>query len=435
MPDEQKKILPIDYTNREFNTIRRDLYGIAERFYPDTFRDFSEGSFSAMMVDAVAYVSDQLSFYLDYNVNESFLDTAYQYDNILRHGRIMGYKYTGPNSSYGKVAIYILIPASQTGLGPDRSFIPVMKRGSTYSAQNGTQFTLTKNIDLAEPSNSVIVARTNNTTGAPTFYAIKAYGEVVSGFFSSERVSVGAYQRFRSIGLRNPNISEIISIFDTEGNEYFEVDYLAQDMVYREVPNRNFKNDNVPSVLKPLLVSRKFVVNRTADTTIIQFGSGESASSEVVADPASVATDIFGKDYITDTTFDPTRLSKNQSYGIVPTNTELIIRYRANNSQSNNIATAGINRVTSAVLEFENEQSLDTSQIDTIRGSLECSNEEPIVGNVNNNTSDEIKRKIYDTFPTQNRAVTQADYENIAYRMPAKFGSIKRVSVQRDKNS
>jgi hypothetical protein len=435
MPDEQKKILPIDYTNREFNTIRRDLYGIAERFYPDTFRDFSEGSFGAMMVDAVAYVSDQLSFYLDYNVNESFLDTAYQYDNILRHGRIMGYKYTGPNSSYGKVAIYILIPASQTGLGPDRRYIPVMKRGSTFSAQNGTQFTLTKNIDFAEPSNSIIVARTNATTGAPTFYAIKAYGEVVSGFFSSERVSVGAYQRFRSIGLRNPNISEIISIFDTEGNEYFEVDYLAQDMVYREVPNKNFKNDNVPSVLKPLLVSRKFVVNRTADTTIIQFGSGESASSEVVADPASVATDIFGKDYVTDTTFDPTRLSKNQSYGIVPTNTELIIRYRANNSQSNNIATAGINRVTSAVLEFENEQSLDSSQIDTIRGSLECSNEEPIVGNVNNNTSDEIKRKIYDTFPTQNRAVTQADYENIAYRMPAKFGSIKRVSVQRDPSS
>ena len=66
MPDEQKKILPIDYTNREFNTIRRDLYGIAERCNPDTFRDFSEGSFGAMMVDAVAYVSDQLSFYLAY---------------------------------------------------------------------------------------------------------------------------------------------------------------------------------------------------------------------------------------------------------------------------------------------------------------------------------------------------------------------------------
>ena len=38
MPDDEKKILPIDYTHREFDTIRRDLIGIAERFYPETFR-------------------------------------------------------------------------------------------------------------------------------------------------------------------------------------------------------------------------------------------------------------------------------------------------------------------------------------------------------------------------------------------------------------
>ena len=119
MSDDQKKILPIDYTHREFSTIRKDLIQIAERLYPDSFQDFSEGSFGAMMVDAVAYVADQLSFYLDYNVNESFLDTAYQYDTVLRHGRIMGYKYTGRPSTYGKVALFILVPASTTGLGPD----------------------------------------------------------------------------------------------------------------------------------------------------------------------------------------------------------------------------------------------------------------------------------------------------------------------------
>ena len=92
MADEQKKILPIDYTHREFSTIKQDLMEVAERFYPDTFQDFSEASFGAMMVDAVAYVADQLSFYLDYNVNEAFLDTSYQYSNVERHGRIMGYK-------------------------------------------------------------------------------------------------------------------------------------------------------------------------------------------------------------------------------------------------------------------------------------------------------------------------------------------------------
>ena len=66
----QKTLIPINYTNREFKTIREDLISLAERFYPDSFQDFSEASFGAMMIDAVAYVGDQLSLYLDYNVNE-----------------------------------------------------------------------------------------------------------------------------------------------------------------------------------------------------------------------------------------------------------------------------------------------------------------------------------------------------------------------------
>ncbi len=61
MPDNTKKNTPINYLNREFSGIRNDLIELAERFYPTQFQDFSEGSFGAMMVDAVAYVGDQLS--------------------------------------------------------------------------------------------------------------------------------------------------------------------------------------------------------------------------------------------------------------------------------------------------------------------------------------------------------------------------------------
>ena len=102
---KNKNKVAINYTNRDYESIREDLTQIAERFYPDTFQDFSEGSFGAMMMDAVAYVGDQLSFYLDYNINETFLDTAYQYGNVVRQGRILGYKNTGRPSTYGKVAI------------------------------------------------------------------------------------------------------------------------------------------------------------------------------------------------------------------------------------------------------------------------------------------------------------------------------------------
>ena len=219
MPDEQKKIIPIDYTHRDYESIRDDLMEIAERFYPDTFQDFSDASFGALMLDMVAYVGDQLSFYLDYNVNESFLDTSYQYSNILRHGKILGYKSTGRPSTYGVVTLYVLVPATATGLGPDRGYIPILKKGPRCTSTGGLNFILTANVDFAAANNPMVVGRVNPATGAPTHYAIRAQGNVVSGYFSQETKKIGAFQQFKRIKLTSPNVSEIVSVFDSEGHE------------------------------------------------------------------------------------------------------------------------------------------------------------------------------------------------------------------------
>jgi len=434
MPKDQKKIVPINYTNREFEEIRKDLLGIAERYYPETFQDFSEASFGSIMIDSVAYVADQLSFYLDYNVNETFLDTSYQYDNIVRHGKILGFKDTGRPSTFGKVALYIVVPASPTGLGPETNYIPILKKGSTFSSGSGNGYILTENVDFSDPANQIIVARTNPTTGAPTFYAIKAYGNIVSGDFVTETIVCGDFERFKTITLSTPNISEIISIFDEDGREYYEVEYLAQDTIFKEISNNNFKNDNTPSVIKPFLVSRKFTVNQNRGTTVLQFGSGK-AGEEVIAEPATVSAQIFGKKYTVSTTFDPSKLSKTEAMGMVPANTTLTISVRTTNPSNSNAAVGQVTTVSNSNFDFENRPLLSTALLNQVVSSLEVFNEEPIVGDVTNLTPDEIKRRIFDTFPTQNRAVTQADYENVIYRMPAKFGSIKRVSVQRDPDS
>jgi hypothetical protein len=387
------------------------------------------------MLDAVAYLGDQLSFYLDYNVNETFLDTAYEYNNVLRHGRVLGYKYTGRPSTYGQVALFVLVPASSTGIGPDTDYIPLLKRGSRFTSTAGQGYVLTENVDFANPKNPVVAAQIDSSTGAPSSYAIKAYGNVVSGYFGQEEIKVGSYERFRRLKLSAQNVSEIISIFDSNGNEYFEVGYLAQDMVFKEMSNKNYKNDNVPSIMKPYLVSRKFVVERDRFNTYLQFGSGDTAAGQVVADPQAVAMEIFGKSYVTDTTFDPTRLSKTESFGISPYNTTLTVVYRAVNPNDSNLGANALTSVASSDMEFPDRTTLVSATANTVIASLEVNNEMPIVGNVTNPTSDEVKRRVYDTFPTQNRAVTQADYENVAYRMPAKFGSIKRCSVQRDPDS
>jgi len=435
MADEQKKIIPIDYTHRDYESIRKDLRGVAERLYPNTFQDFSEASFGALMLDAIAYVGDQLSFYLDYNVNETFLDTSYEYDNVLRHGRALGYKYTGRPSTYGQAALFIKVPASTTGLGPDTNYIPILKQGSRFSSDSGLGFILMENVDFSDPLNMVVVASTNSSTGAPTSFAIKAYGNVVSGVFGREEITVGAYQSFFSAQLGDPNISEVLSVVDAEGNEYFEVDYMAQDIVYKKTPNNNYKNDNVPSVLRPKLVSRKFTVIQDRTRALLQFGSGDSAFADVAAEPQNVAAEIFGKSYVTNTTFDPTQVFKNKNFGVVPQNTTLTVIYRSTNPTNSNISVGSLTTVASANMRFQNEETLTTSKKSDVVASLEVANEVPITGDTSNATTSDIKRRIYDTFPTQNRAVTQADYENIAYRMPAQLGSISRVSVQRDPSS
>jgi len=435
MAEDQKKFIPINYTNREFTEIRQDLLEMAERFYPDTFQDFSEASFGAMMLDAVAYVGDQLNFYIDYNINESFLDTSFQYSNVVRHGRALGYKASGRASTFGEVNLFVQIPASSSGLGPDTRYIPILKRGTRFTSKNGLSFMLIENVDFNEPSNPIVVSQVNNTTGAPTYYAIRAAGRVVSGKLGQQTVKVGSFERFKKVRLNNRNIVEIISVFDAEGNQYYEVEYLAQDMIYKELPNENFKNDNVASILKPMLVSRKFVSEHSRNGYFLQFGSGDANQTNVVASPQSVAIDVFGKDYVTNTSFDPTRLSQNISYGIVPANTSLFVVYRTTNNSNSNVSAGSVSTVSSPIVEFEDRAVLSNTEVNTLISSLEVSNSKPITGDVTSPSTSEIKRRIYDTFPTQNRAVTQADYENIAYRMPGKYGSIKRCVVIKDQDS
>jgi hypothetical protein len=299
----------------------------------------------------------------------------------------------------------------------------------------GLSFVLSENVDFANPTNVVVAARTDPTTGAPTHYAIKCYGNVVSGRFGQETISAGQFERYKSLRLDAENVSEIISVFDGDGNEYFEVEYLAQDMVFKEIENPNFKNDNVPSIIKPTLVSRKFVTTFDRTSVSLQFGSGKMNENNVVSNPQNVAVDVFGKTYTTATTFDPSRLSESESFGIVPTNTDLVVTFRATNPANSNVATAALDSVVAAQFDFTDRQNLDASKVSDVIQSLEVSNEEPIVGDVNYPTTEEVKQRVFDTFPTQNRAVTQTDYENLCYRMHPKFGSIKRASVQKDPDS
>jgi len=428
---------PIKYTSREFDSIRNDLIEHAKRYYYDTFKDFNEASFGSLMLDTVAYVGDILSFYLDYQVNESFLDSAIEYNNVLRLARQMGYKFKSNPSSFGTVAIYVIVPASTSGLGPDTAYLPMLRKGTQLSSTSGNTFLLDEEVRFDDPSNEIVVARTDTSTGLPTHYAVRSYGRIVSGVFQIETVIVGSFERFKRIKLDSNNISEIESVVDSEGNEYLEVEHLSQNTVYKEIINKGDNKSTVPSLLRPLIVPRRFVLERDGTGTYLQFGYG--GPSEVrtasVAEPKNVVLQLNGRDYITDTSFDPYKLLNTDKFGVAPANTTLTIRYRTNTAANVNAAAGSITRIVSPIIEFANRSDLDNSKVADVVSSLESYNDEPITGDVSLPSSDEIKRRTIDFFATQNRAVTQLDYEALIYAMPERFGSVKRCKVVRDQDS
>ena len=147
MADKRQNVR-VNYLSRDFDTIKNDLIEHAQRYYPDTFRDFSTAGFGALMVDAVSYIGDILSFYVDYQANESFLATANEYNNVLKHGETVGYRYQGPSSTFGDVTLYILVPSNSSNTGPDLSYAPVVKAGTTFSSGVST-FSLLSDINAS----------------------------------------------------------------------------------------------------------------------------------------------------------------------------------------------------------------------------------------------------------------------------------------------
>ena len=430
---------PINYTSRDFESIKNDLENYAKRYYPTTFKDFSEASFGALMLDLVAYVGDQLSFYADFQTNESFLDSAIRYDSVVKLSETMGYKNPGAAKSTGQVAVYMLVPVAANSRIPDVAYLPFLQRGSIVSGDNGATFTLTNDIDFTDSNNEITVARTDSTTGNPTYFAVKAFGQVISGQQFEEQIEVGDYQRFLTAALSNPNITEILSIKDSQGNEYYEVENLSQDVVLSQIKNvDNSTRDDAPYSMRLKPVPRRFTTIFNIDgTTTIQFGYGSenNLTGDLVADPADVVLEVDSKPYITETTFDPTNLIRTDKFGVVPVNTTLTVVYTANTSNVANAAVGTITNIVNPRLLFNNRPILSDAIIGTIVSSIEVDNEEPITGDTAQLLADEIKIRAAGTYAAQNRAVTREDYMNLAYRMPSKFGKIKRANVIRDNNS
>lgn len=432
MSDENKKSF-IDYTSRDFDSIREDLIEYIKRYYPDTYRDFNTAGFGSTMIDSVSYIGDILSFYLDYNINETFLDTATEFENVLELAKQNGYKYDPSPSSQGEVSFYILVPASTTGNGPNEDYLPILRRGTEVSTQGGNKFILSEDIDFSVDSEKT-AGRVNEGTGRVTQYIVRKKGKVVSGELNEEIIDIGAFQRYRRVELSSENVSEILFVKDTDGHRYYEVPNLSQNFIFKSALKDGSNGSQVNNVLKKFVVPRRFVVVRERGSVYLQFGHG-SEGAEGVVEPDKVAVDTVGREFVSDASFDPTRALSGDSLGISPSNTQLLVRYRKNTTDNVNAAATTVTNVNNPLFKFKNPAGLNDSDRRLVIDSIEVENDEPITGDVSSPSVDEIKIRAMNSFSTQDRAITSNDYETLIYSMPSSFGTVKRVKAYPDNDS
>lgn len=433
----------INYINKDFNDFRSQLINFSQTYFPNTYTDFSPTSPGMMFMEQAAYVGDVLSFYLDNQVQENFIQHARQDNNLYELAYMFGYKPKVTGLATANIDFFQLLPAIADGSKtvPDYNYALYINENTTVSSQNGANFIIEDPIDFTV-SNSLdptTVSIAQIESGEPTYFLLKKTRKASSGTIQSTTFNFGSYQEFPTVEINTSNIAEIIDVVDSEGNKWYEVDYLGQELVFDGIKNTNVNDpNNVQGTDTPYLLQTKQVQRRFAtrflsqDILQLQFGSGNPANNdeEQIPNPNNVGLGLpFEKDKLT-TAYSPTNFIFTNTYGVAPSNTSLTVRYLTGGGVSSNVAANSLSILQTFNVSFLNP-NLNGTTSQYIFDSLASNNESAASGGQDGDTIEELRQNTLSNFNSQMRNVTADDYLIRALSMPGKYGVVSKAIVQK----
>jgi len=438
----------IKYINKQFDGLKTDLMEYAKNYFPKTYNDFNSSSPGMMFIEMASYVGDVLSYYTDYALKENMINYATERKNIYNIAQSFGYKPNISVASVAKIDVYITVPATGTGANsaPNMVYAPILEAGMVVETARGKLFTTIEPLDFAietvESPLEITIANLNNN-GQPTYYLLKKSVNAQSGEAKNLAVSIGGVEKYKKIKVTDENIIGISKVTDSDGNLWYEVPYLAQDTMFEEHlnvsefdPTTSTDNGETPYILSLRKTSRRFVARITPDNNIeLQFGSGisDDPDVEIIPSPTNVGTNLPGSANKLDTAFDPSNFLNTNAYGQAPSNTTLTIQYTVGYGISGNVDSNTLTKISSGkVFTYKDENATNSSIKTSLEDTIQVNNEEPATGGKSTETVEEIRQNSLAHFSTQARAVTREDYIVRTYSMPARFGSIAKVCIDKD---
>lgn len=436
---EVNKLKEISYTNKDFKSLRQEIQNYALRHFSNEIIDFSDASLGGLLLDMNAYVGDVLMYYLDHQFNENSLEKAIEKTNLERLIREAGLEVPSAAPAYANVDLTIVVPAELVNgvYRPKTISLPTIKKNSVFSTPGGVEFTLLEDVDFSElDKNNNLVASTSigRLSGAnPVNFILRRNATVSSSKIETENIVISnKLIPFRTLTLSKENVNEIISVYDSNGDEYYEVDTLSQDTVFKIYENTKYDFEDVPSRLEIFHAPKRFVTSRSSQTgkTTLRFGSGDENAydEDVIPDPSEHAIKLFGdRKSFTSIAIDPNSFLTTQTLGISPVDTTLSITYRHGGGLSHNVGAGQINAVKTLITTFVT--STPVSDEVSVRSSLRVFNPETARGGEDEATVEEMRNVALFNRSSQNRIVTREDLLARVYSMPVNFGRVYRASI------
>ena len=434
------------YLNKDFDAFRAELTQYGQIYFKDKINDFTENGLAGLLIEMAAYIGDNMSFYLDHQFNELDIVTAVESKNIERLVRNAGVKIQGASPSTVDVSFYLEAPATllSNEYVPLQSSLPIIRAGTIVSANTGVKFELYDDLNFGEKDSSGKFKASYSTMktdsdGNPTSFALKLVGKCTSGITASESFTVpDVFTPFRTIKLTGTNISEVISVIDSGGQQYYEVESLTQDTVFQRISNIGYDSDLVSENIEMIPAPYRFIktTSRKTGSTTIRFGGGsaEGTDDDAMPDPSDIALPLYGKrQTFSRFTLDPNKLLQTRTLGVTPRNTTLHVRYRTGGGLSHNVSAGSIKTV--SILSTKFSSSTSANVIASIRGSVEVANEFSAQGGEAAMTLNELRATALAFRNSQSRIVTKEDLVARIYTMPVNFGRVFRVGVRDNPNN
>jgi hypothetical protein len=435
----------IKYINKDFSEFRNSLINYARTYFSTIFNDFSPSSPGMLFMEQASYVGDVLSFYQDNQFQETFLQFARQTNNIYSLAYMFGYKPNVTSAASTIVDFYQILPSKLNNgtYVPDFDYALYIAENSTVQSPNknkipflvgdSVNFSYSSSIDPTE----ITIYEVDNS-GNPTYFLLKKSKPAISATINTVDFSFNTPQRFPTVNLSADRFIGILDAIDDDGNEWYEVDHLAQDTIYDSIKNTNvndpnFSNNgnNTPFLLKLKQVQRRFTTRIINSGSIqIQFGAGNTSDSdeEIIPNPDNVGLGLpFEKSKLT-AAYAPNNFVFTKTYGIAPSNTVITFRYLTGGGSSSNVFAGDLTEIVGKVSFLKSNLNSDLAQ--RIINSLEVLNPSAADGGGDGDTIEEIRQNTISNFASQLRNVTQDDYLVRSLSLPSRYGVVTKAYIE-----